>query len=109
MLRKIGANVVMDQVAYRVVRVDTDDVMKKLLIAHRAAIDVLARRPGTLFIGAQDFSDLMGLDASRSIVQFNARVKWGERGQYSIRGMRVVVVPWMTGVLPVTDDLVTRG
>lgn len=109
-LKKIGAHSMGMMPHFERKVIDRDKFVAKLYAQQRAVFDLMVNRPGTLLIGAEDFHEAMDQPEMKNIFQFSASVQMGrvdDRGQphYSIMGMRVIVVPWMRGMVPIPDDL----
>ncbi len=105
-LKKIGAHSMGMMAHYERKVIDRDKFVAKLYAQQRAVFDVMANRPGTLLIGAEDFHEAMEQPEMKHIFQFSANVQMNHvdnRGNrsFSIMGMRVVVVPWMRGMVPI--------
>lgn len=104
-LHKIGAHRIAHGETFTRRVIDKKDLVDKLFHSHRAVVDQLARQPGTLLIGADEWHRLMAGPEARQLIDFSVRIHFSDRRGPRIIDMRVVVVPWMQGILPVPDSL----
>ena len=75
--------------------IDTDDVVTRLIKQRSGLLNGYNREPKELLIGAEDFAELMGSPMIRNSYSFGVEYCRDER----IMGLRVTVVPWMSGML----------
>ena len=62
------------------------------------------RRARTLLVGPDAWGDVRDtLRDTASVMSFETEMRIGNSGRIEIRGVEVVLVPWMTGVLLVPD------
>ena len=80
--------------------VDPDSFMKKILLQRKYLLRDFYRHGQTLIIGSEDYADLM---CSPEMVPhaFNFQATFGLDKQ--IMGLKVVVVPWMRGMVVMPD------
>lgn len=108
LLRKIGTFRTGMDVKFTQHRIDERDFIARIYKSKRAVVDQMAHDPGTLLIGADDWRELMGGERIQSMYKFSSSIDWHDRNGPRVIGMRVVIVPWMTGILPIPDSLVGR-
>ena len=56
-------------------------------------------KPSKLFIGTEDYTEIMGGDEMRQMLQFNTTYNFGDRYGTHIIGLEVKVIPWMRGII----------
>ena len=90
---------------YRQVLVDYDDIVKMILDRAVNIESVFRRKPKTLLIGAREWDDVCNnMHCTGQLIQFGfpkdyvARVN-PESMRNTFAGMRVIIVPWMQGLL----------
>lgn len=105
-LKKLGAYCLKENISYVRHVIDVDNMAKRVWVSRRAVIEHLARDPGTLLIGSADYAELMGSPEMRSMMAFSGSFAVDGRNGPTLCGMKVVVVPWMSGMLPVPDSLI---
>jgi len=99
-LKKIGAYYLKHTVSYSRILIEPDKFMDKLFKQRCEMEGFYYSRPSRLFIGAQDYEELMGSSEIRQIMQFDAQYWVKEEGyRPEIMGLSVTIVPWMKGVL----------
>lgn len=84
--------------------VDKIDLLEKLFTCS----NVLRRegkQPEMLLIGAEDFEKLTNAPRVRDSLVFDLQYSQHYGSKMEILGMKIVVVPWMHGILPITKDL----
>ena len=59
------------------------------------------RRPRIIYIGSDDYAELMAADGMSMPYSFRAEFMVGNNGHRSFHGISVEVIPWMSGVLVV--------
>lgn len=92
-LGKLGCHV-LEQTTAKVHAVNTDTFSEKFLKQYYCTRDVFFHEPKTVFIGAEDFDQLMSVKVG-TLVGFRASYMYDG----TIMGMQVNIVPWMQGVL----------
>lgn len=101
-LAKLDARKIDEAMAYTRHVIDSDDFMKKLFESKRAIFDACHEHPETLLIGPEEYREIMGGPLARQLIQFDAQYYAGRGGAPLVMSMRVVIVPWMSGILPIT-------
>ncbi len=86
-------------------RVDPQGFVNKLLMAQEVVQDFNHREPDTLIIGSKTYTELVGALDYTMRFSFNAEyVKQDQFGR-RIMGLKVVVVPWMEGMVALRRDM----
>lgn len=108
-LAKLGARQVDRVVTYTRHVVDTTDLLTRLAKSCGAVRQSIGGEPTVLLLGAEDFEQIIGSpeEKIRTLVQFDATCKVTSARGVSIMGMRVCIVPWMQGVLPVPAQMLS--
>jgi hypothetical protein len=75
-------------------RIDGDTFMERLFKQEESIVREFERNPKQLLIGSEDYAAMMSEKETRQYFHFEA--KYYRNG--SIRGMQIVVVPWMKGM-----------
>lgn len=88
--------------------INKSNLIEKLNEANRL-ICSKNKTPTTLLIGPEEFAELMQQDPIHNLLKFDIKYpcmenKNGVTDRYMM-GMRVVIVPWMKGILPLTKDI----
>lgn len=92
-LGKLGCYV-LEQTSAKVHSFNSDIFSERFIKQYYSVRDVFYHRPKTVFIGAEDFDELMSVKVG-TLVGFRAQYMYDGR----IMGMQVNIVPWMQGVL----------
>ena len=101
-LGRIGCNPFDEVVAYSRHRIDTQNLVKAIHEQHSGLLDMYhAVKAERLLIGSEDFARLMGAPEIQNMMSFHAAYANGR----AIFGMKVTVIPWMSGVLIVPRAL----
>ncbi|AMC34749.1 hypothetical protein [Janthinobacterium sp. B9-8] len=85
--------------------------MERLYKAKRNIFENWNTRSRTLLMGPSDFEELMGVAAASFGMQFTASAKFGmpSSGGYTydaqVLGLNVRVIPWMSGMLLLPEDM----
>lgn len=96
LVRLLGGECPFDTVKVTRVPVDGKDFMAALWKQKRALFDQFRREPATLWIGGEDYEELMSSPAVQQAFTLRAEFNYGEREVY---GLTVKVIPWMRGML----------
>ena len=103
-LRKTGvAGPAWDEVStFTRERIRTGDFYTKVMKQCREAFKNLGRDPKTLYIGAEDFEQLMNTTRCNYYMRFDVPASYcGGDGRLKFHALDVHVIPWMSGVLVV--------
>lgn len=79
--------------------IEADDFMERLFKQEHALEGYFNRKPTRLFIGADDYAQLMNHPTVSHYFAFDAQYHYGRE----VHGLRVTVVPWMRGMLVMPD------
>ena len=90
------------KIEYRVI--DADSFITRIAKQRESVFELTNREPRELLIGAQDYAELMHETVSTQMFSFDAAYMRDERGDRTVMGLRVRVIPWMRGVLVVPND-----
>ena len=74
--------------------------MERLWKQKRSLVESFRREPTTLWIGAEDYADLMDSPMIRESFSLCASFNYGRREVY---GLTVKVIPWMRGMIVMPD------
>jgi len=100
-LAKLDARTEIPQIDVRRIRIDAADFVERLTKSRSAVLDVCGRAPDLLLMGPDDFEEIIGSPhVILHPVQFYAPVHGGAGGRHTLMNMRVCIVPWMRGMLP---------
>ena len=99
-LAKLDARKVEQKIACTRIAIDPADFMTKLSKSRHAVHEICGRSPDLLLVGAEDFEEMMGFPAIYNVVQFDAPYRGGINGRPIVMNMRVCVIPWMRGAIP---------
>ncbi|OGT59756.1 MAG: hypothetical protein A3E01_04645 [Gammaproteobacteria bacterium RIFCSPHIGHO2_12_FULL_63_22] len=94
-LRKLGCHHWGEEEKIARVLIDPRRVMEALFRQHSEVADALNEEPSRLFIGAEDFKELMMDKDALPYMTFRTEYNYGRR----ILGLNITVVPWMRGLL----------
>ncbi len=100
-LKKLGAY---DQGTYETMTVhtiDQKDLANKLAVMWNAICQFEDRPPVAVYMGEKEFTELTN---NRLSVGMGFSFNLAAHDQGSFRGMRIIVVPWMEGYLPISDN-----
>lgn len=107
-LRLIGAYAQEKDVSISHFAIDTESFMDRLMQQHGDLLYEHNFYPELILMGATDYQRMMGDKEMQYLVRFNTQysVKCSRYSGVEIYGMRVVVVPWMEGivVMPKTQE-----
>jgi hypothetical protein len=78
------------------VPINPKDFMERLWKQRRALVENFHREPTTLWLGAEDYEELMNAPVIRQAFTMHAEFHYGRREVY---GLTVKVIPWMRGML----------
>ena len=98
-LGKLGAYRVDTQTKIEYRTIDADSFITRIVKQRESVFALTNHEPRELFIGAQDYAELMHETVSAHMFSFDAVYMRGERGARTVMGLRVRVIPWMRGVL----------
>lgn len=96
LVRRLGGTCPLDTVKVIRVPVSGEVFMDRLWKQKRALVESFRREPTTLWIGGEDYEDLMDSPAVRQAFTVHAEFNYGRREVY---GLTVKVIPWMRGML----------
>jgi hypothetical protein len=105
-LKMIGAHAQDVEVAIEKHVLDADSFMERLFKQQSALMTDFMMMPELLLIGSADYAELMGDLEIQSMINFNVKYKIGYRGSVEVCGLRVVVVPWMKGMIVMPKDVI---
>lgn len=93
------AQAVTEHLEYTRHRIDTRDLMRRLIEQRRASLE-MGFEPEELLIGSEDFAELMGYPQIQHAVSFDTTYNRG----YRIYDLRVRIIPWMRGMLAMPKE-----
>jgi hypothetical protein len=96
LVRLLGGQCPHDVVKVIRVPVDGKTFMDRLWKQKRALVENFRREPTTLWVGGEDYEELMNSPAVRQMFTVHAEFNYGKREVY---GLTVKVIPWMRGML----------
>lgn len=96
LVRRLGGVCPLDTVKVTRVPVGGKDFMDRLWKQKRALVESFRREPSTLWIGSEEYEELMGSPAVREAFMFHSDFSYGRREVYSLT---VRVIPWMRGMI----------
>jgi hypothetical protein len=96
LIRALGGECPFDTVKVVRVLVNGKDFMERLWKQKRALVESFRREPMTLWMGGEDYEELMSSPAVRQSFTVHAEFNYGRREVY---GLTVKVIPWMRGML----------
>ncbi len=97
MLKKLHCHHYEETVAYTTRLITLDTVFDRVLQSHEGLMRRNYREPHLLFIGSEDFAELMDDTKLRQYFRFDVPYMYNN----TFMGMEVHVIPWMKGVLGV--------
>lgn len=99
-LRKIGAYRRENIHSFKKFTINPDSFMERLFKQNSYLQKEFNMKPSKLFIGAEDYTAVMGGDEMRQMLQFNTSYHFRDgRCGIEIMGLKVTVVPWMRGII----------
>ncbi len=96
LVRLLGGACPLDTVKVIRVPVNGKDFMERLWKQKRALVENFRREPTTLWIGGEEYEELMSSPAVRQEFAVHAEFNYERREVY---GLTVRVIPWMRGML----------
>ena len=96
LVKKLGGNDPNEVVKVKRIVFDSKDFMAKLYHQERELFKYFNLEPQTLIIGASDFEEIMNCPGIDRILRFDASYM---HGRQEIHGLKIVVVPWMKGMV----------
>ena len=96
LVKALGGSNPRDTVKVVRVPVNGKTFMERLWKQKRSLVENFRREPMTLWIGGEDYSELMSSPQVRQEFMVHAEFRYG-RGE--IYGLKVRVIPWMRGML----------
>ena len=96
LVRVLGGICPLDTIKVIRVPVNGKDFMERLWKQKRALVENFRREPTTLWIGGEDYQELMNSPAVRQTFSVHASFNYGRTEVY---GLTVNVIPWMRGML----------
>ena len=107
-LNKLHCNHIDRVVAYKAQRVDTDRFMHQLLEAKADFIRRLEDNPSTVLMGAEQYDDLIKADDRLTQpLGFTSQYDYHDGHTLKIMGLKVIVIPWMDGMVLVPNSYLT--
>ena len=105
MLRKLGCQWNESVVKYERHVIDPGKFLDVLQRQQRGLLDHCHHQARHLLIGSDDFAELMCSDVLRHHHQFIAEYRHSDGVRGTMFGLKVTIVPWMTGFLVMPGDL----
>ena len=96
LVRVLGGQCPHDTVKVIRVPVGGKDFMERLWKQRRAMVESFRREPTTLWIGGEEYEELMSSPAVRQEFMVHASFNYG---RHEVYGLTVRVIPWMRGML----------
>lgn len=96
LVRLLGGACPRDMVKVIRVPVGGKDFMERLWKQKRALVESFRQEPTTLWMGGEDYEELMDSPAVRQAFTVHAEFNYGERRVF---GLTVRIIPWMRGML----------
>jgi hypothetical protein len=96
LVRALGGTCPHDAVKVIRVPVNGKDFMDRLWKQRRALVESFRREPTTLWMGAEEYEELMSSPAVRQEFTVHASFNYG---RHEVYGLTVRVIPWMRGML----------
>lgn len=86
-------------------RIDPDRVVEALFEQKCAVKEMLGRGGEVVIIGTEDYAQMMRESVLGSPLCFSARYNHGAGGHRTAMGLRVVVVPWISGMVVLPREI----
>lgn len=96
LVRLLGGQCPLDTVKVVRVPVSGKSFMEKLWKQKRELVESFRRKPMTLWMGGEDYEELMSSPAVREAFTIHAEFNYGKHEVY---GLTVKVIPWMRGMV----------
>jgi hypothetical protein len=96
-LKKLGAHDMGDFESMTHHVIDQKDLLSKLSLMWTAIWEFEDRPPVAVYMGQDEFYSLCGSHPSSGLV-------FTINGPQSFRDMKIIVVPWMRGILPISSN-----
>lgn len=96
LVRLLGGSCPLDTIKVTRVPVNGKTFAERLFKQRRALMDQFRREPTTLWMGGEDYEELMQSPAVRESFTMHSEFNYGRREVY---GLTVKVIPWMRGVV----------
>lgn len=96
LVKLLGGSCPFDSVTVTRVPIDDKEFMARLWKQKRALFEQFHREPASLWIGGEDYRELMNSPHIRESFQFSANFYHGRDEVY---GLAVKVIPWMRGMV----------
>lgn len=96
LVKLLGGKNPHDSVTVTRIPINDKDFMARLWKQKRALFDQFRREPATLWIGGEDYRELMSSPHIQQAFSFSASFNYGRDEVY---GLRVKVIPWMRGMV----------
>lgn len=96
LVRLLGGSCPLDTIKVTRVPVNGKTFAERLFKQRRALMDQFRREPTTLWMGGEDYEELMHSPAVRESFTMHSEFHYGRREVY---GLTVKVIPWMRGAV----------
>ena len=101
LVRLLGGTCPLDSMKVIRVPVNGETFMERLWKQKRELFQSFRREPTTLWIGGENYEELMNSPAVRQAFNVYAEFNYGK---HEIYGLTVKVIPWMRGMLVMPND-----
>ncbi len=100
-LKKIKAYTINQETSFKRHCIKPGKFMETLFRQKESIRATFNLRPKDLFIGSEDYQELMGGEEINNIINFHSEYNIGRE----IMGLRVTIVPWMRGIIVVPPHI----
>lgn len=105
-LGKIGSYSIGEKFSYTSHSIDTLDLMENLYKQKRGILDLYNVKGERLLIGNDEYVKLTDNHEVRHMIKFSGEYRGGHD---EVLGMEITVIPWMSGMIVVPRDALTKG
>ncbi len=98
-LKKIGAYNQEQTFSYKKFTIDPQSFMERLFRQKSYITEEFNVKPSKLFIGDEDFSEMMSSKEIRQSLSFNATYNFNIGNETKVMGLKVSIIPWMRGII----------
>lgn len=96
LIEKLGGDDPWKKIKVARIPVDGDTVIKRLIKQRRDLTDKFRQEPMEIWMGAEDYEELMGSPTIRQYMNVQSSFNWG---RHQVLGLTVHVIPWMDGAI----------
>lgn len=96
-----------EDIAYETYHIDPEKTIQELIAKSRHSIEwVLHEQIDLILVGREQMNEFIHTQQLHSPMSFQSTMQFMRNGQFIYHGMKVIVVPWMDGILLLSSEMV---